>query len=100
MKMRQLHFEASYALHTRAGNLRSATWALNYQAMLAISLGEYQRALTVLEQVLPAHRAQGDRHGVGWALCYLAGLRRLQGDYLQAAALYEESLAEFEELGD
>jgi tetratricopeptide (TPR) repeat protein len=72
----------------------------NYQGLVAGRLGEYQRAATLLEQVLPAHREQGDLHGVGWALSYLASIRHGQGDYTQAAALHEESLATFQEVED
>ena len=73
---------------------------LNYQGLIAVHLGEYERATMLLEQVLPAHREQGDLHGVGWALSYLGWIHQLQGDYVQAAALHDESLAAFQELGD
>ncbi len=73
---------------------------LNYQGLVAIHLGDHQRATTHLKRVLPLHREQGDGHGVGWALCYLAIIRHQQGDDTQAVALYEESLSVFQELGD
>jgi tetratricopeptide (TPR) repeat protein len=65
-----------------------------------MNLGEYQRATTLLEQVLPVHREQGDLHGVGWALCYLGEIQRQQGDYTRAVELFEESLAVFQDLQD
>jgi non-specific serine/threonine protein kinase len=89
-----------WSLHSSEGNVAGATWALNYQGMVAMVLGDYQRATTLLEQVLPVHRQQGDLHGVGWALSHLAWLQHLQGDYLQAGTLFKESLAMFQELGD
>jgi predicted ATPase len=93
-------FEAAYTLHSSEGNVAGATWTLNYQGMLAMLLGDYQRATTLLEQVLPVHRQQGDLHGVGWALCYLACMQCQQGEYARAVALFEESLAAFQDLQD
>ena len=93
-------FESAHALHTSEGNVTGATWALNYQGLVALRLGEYERATMLLEQVLPAHREQGDPHGEAWALSYLASIRAAKGDYAQAATLHEESLAVFQKLGD
>ena len=93
-------FETAYTLHTSLGNVRSATWALNYQGLIALNGRQYDRATALLEQVLPIHREQGDLHGVGWALSYLAAISHAHGDYTHAAARYRESLVAFEELSD
>jgi tetratricopeptide (TPR) repeat protein len=74
--------------------------ALYGSGLLAVTQGEYGRAVTLHEQALALSREVGDLQGVARGLTFQGVAAELQGDSQRAAALLEEGLARFRELDD
>ena len=74
--------------------------ALNSQAFLFYSLGEYEATRQVSQESLELCRRVGDRWRVATAMLNLGQANVALGDYEQAKVVYRESLALVRELGN
>ena len=97
-------FEDSVALgHTLKETEANTNLMLN-SALHARAVGQYGRALGLLEDALIQHRAAGDRGslsgGMGFSLYELALVVRELGDFSRSVALVEECMALHRSLGD
>jgi predicted ATPase len=88
----RLHWEEelaiSEAMHRGSGYFfRLFVWPL------ALEQGDYDRAATLLEEILARHREHGEGARTAQAMRGMAGIARYRGEYSRAQALLEESLA-------
>jgi predicted ATPase/DNA-binding SARP family transcriptional activator len=74
--------------------------ALSGLGDLAIMLGEYAKAMTLLEESLALYREASDGNGIAGCLCDLGWLVSLQGNHQRSTELLEESIARSRELED
>ncbi len=74
--------------------------ALTRMGWLIRSLGDYARAVAVLQESLALWRQIGDRAGISRVLTNLAAMVMRQGDYPEATAMLEEALILRQQLGD
>jgi hypothetical protein len=63
-------------------------------------VGEYTRALALLDESLATSRARGDGHAVAYTLREVAILRQIEGDVEEAITLLRECLASLKPLKD
>ena len=75
-------------------------YALNGAGVLAWSMGDYDRAEAVWQEMLAIFSALGDRRHLAYAHGNLGLIGDAREDYAQARASYEAALALFRELGD
>lgn len=76
------------------------TGLLNNLAIVHKRLGEYQEAVTLLEETITVKRANDDQIGLPASLSNLANLLILQGCYTEAAAQMHEALTIRQQLQD
>jgi predicted ATPase/DNA-binding XRE family transcriptional regulator len=74
--------------------------ALTSLGVLAQRQGDYERAVTVLEEGLALWRAADDRRGSARALLIFGNVVKERGQYQEATALFEQSLQLSQEAGD
>lgn len=98
-------FEQSVALARVLGESENEIHLFGPAAREARALGDYARAIALLEDRLAHYRAAGDQRGfsaggIGLALYELGLALREQGDFARTTALFEESIAFHRALGD
>jgi non-specific serine/threonine protein kinase len=92
--------EEGLALHRRIGDERAVAVDLAVLGAVADTVGDYERARTVLEDAIPALERWGDRHLATLARYALALAAYGQGDLERAAAGLEEVVATSQAAGD
>jgi DNA-binding CsgD family transcriptional regulator/tetratricopeptide (TPR) repeat protein len=68
------------------------------QGNIAIALGNFEDARTLLDEGLSLAEQTGDVFRIALALNYLGDLERCEGIYPRAQTMYEKSLARFQEI--
>jgi tetratricopeptide (TPR) repeat protein len=96
----QRAFELNQAVLVRNINAKTDANALNYNGMMLISVGDYETALTYLEQSLAINQQIGDRQGEGETVNNLATTAHAKGDYDTALGYLEQSLIIMQQIGD
>lgn len=101
----ELLFKQSLALDPNPQEAEAETSLLMSAGLQARSLGQYQRATTLLENALARQRAAGNTGqlstgGIGHSLYLLALVMREQGDFARARALLEECVELHRRLND
>ncbi len=91
------HYEAALKLYHEPTKISAV---LNNMGATHRYLGEYQQALSYLEQAAAIDRTTGDRLGLGFSLCNLAQTYRLLGQHQEALRLSQEAYQIFSSLED
>lgn len=73
---------------------------LNNLAIVTKYLGQYERALALLEETYKLQEAAGNKQGMGGALANMANIAILQENFGKATALYQRSVALRRQLND
>lgn len=108
----QHDFKRAEQLFKQASELRGALWGSENETNIAVNAalqaraeGQYQQAVTLLEDAVVRRRALDagrlpSTSDLGHALYMLALVTREQGDFARAAAIYQEGIDFHRQIGD
>jgi predicted ATPase/class 3 adenylate cyclase len=93
--------EETLHIYQTLGDIRRTTWTRFALAQIAISQGNYSKALSLEEENLASQRILVERYGTAYPLYHMAlALFLSSGDPLKAHELAEESLTLFRAVGN
>ncbi len=92
--------EESRALYEAAGNRRGVAYTGLLMETIHQMLGEWERSLSISDEIIQAFRDLGDRWGLANTLHGVGDALREEGDVPGAAAAFGEALRIFDEAGD
>jgi non-specific serine/threonine protein kinase len=75
-------------------------WAVGRRGLMALILGQRERAAKSLDEALVLAREVGDKKSIGWALFHLGYLEQTLGNWERSRALILEGLTLFREVRD
>jgi len=96
----QQAFELNQTVLEKNIDAKTNAEALNYNGMMSIIVGDYDLALSYLEQSLTIQQQIGDRQGEGATLNNISQIYDTKGDYDTALDYLKESLVIRQQIGD
>ena len=93
-----LHFKLGLEFADRAGDVRIRSSLLNSLGNYHFSIGNYEQAAVIHEEVLGIRESYGNRRAIADSLTHLGLIAEARGDFARALDYFSRALATFEAL--